>query len=106
MEETEGYYHGMPVAMIGVVGDHYLPSTDDTVGVTDSLIGVNGDYLFYTADNYKDFFAYYFGVQIEVVPLEDMPEINFSKEYNALNSFPMENSMKVVDGKLYIRTAN
>ena len=106
MEETEGYYHGMPVAMIGVVGDHYLPSTDATVGVTDSLIGVNGDYLFYTADNYKDFFAYYFGIQIEVVPLEDMPEINLSKEYNALNSFPMENSMKVVDGKLYIRTAN
>ena len=106
MEETEGYYHGMPVAMIGVVGDHYLPSTDDTVGVTDSLIGINGDYLFYTADNYKDFMEYYFGVKIEVVPLEDMPEINFSKEYNALNSFPMENSMKVVDGKLYIRTAN
>lgn len=106
MEETEGYYHGMPVAMIGVVGDHYLPSTDDTVGITDSLIGINGDYLFYTADNYKDFMEYYFGVKIEVVPLEEMPEINFSKEYNALNSFPMENSMKVVDGKLYIRTAN
>ena len=106
MEETEGYYHGMPVAMIGVVGDHYLPSTDDTVGVTDSLIGVNGDYLFYTADNYKDFMEYYFGVKIEVVPLEEMPDINFSPEYNALNSFPKENSMKVVDGKLYIRTAN
>jgi len=106
MEETEGYYHGMPVAMIGVVGDHYLPSTDDTVGVTDSLIGINGDYLFYTADNYKAFMEYYFGVKIEVVPLEDMPEINLSKEYNALNSFPEANSMKVVDGKLYIRTAN
>lgn len=106
MEETEGYYHGMPVAMIGVVGDHYLPSTDDTVGVTDSLLGINGDYLFYTADNYKAFMEYYFGVKIEVVPLEDMPEINFSKEYNALNSFPEANSMKVVDGKLYIRTAN
>ena len=106
MEETEGYYHGMPVAMIGVVGDHYLPSTDDTVGITDSLIGINGDYLFYTADNYKDFMEYYFGVKMEVVPLEDMPEINFSPEYNALSSFPAENSMKVVDGKLYIRTAN
>lgn len=106
MEETEGYYHGMPVAMIGVVGDHYLPSTDDTVGVTDSLLGVNGDYLFYTADNYKAFMEYYFGVNVEVVPLEDMPEIIATEEYKALNSFPKENSMKVVDGKLYIKTAN
>ncbi len=106
MEETEGYYHGMPVAMIGVVGDHYLPSTDDTVGVTDSFIGINGDYLFYTADNYKAFMEYYFGVKIEVVPLEEMPEIIASPEYNALHSFPKANSMKVVDGKLYIKTAN
>lgn len=106
MEETEGYYHGMPVAMIGVVGDHYLPSTDDTVGVTDSLIGVNGDYLFYTADNYKAFMEYYFGVKIQVVSLEEMPGIVDSEAYKALNSFPKTNSMKVIDGKLYIKTAN
>ena len=106
MEETEGYYHGMPVAMIGVVGDHYLPSTDDTVGVTDSFIGINGDYLFYTADNYAAFMEYYFGVKMEVVPLEEMPDIVSSEAYKALNSFPKPNAMKVVDGKLYIKTAN
>ena len=106
MEETPGYYHGMPVAMIGVVGDHYLPSTDLTVGVTDSLIGVNGDYLFYTAENYKAFIAYYFGVNIETVPLEDMVDIIQTPEYKELSVFPKENSMKVVDGILYIRTEN
>ena len=106
MEETEGYYHGMPVAMIGVVGDHYLPSTDLTVGVTDSLIGVNGDYLFYTAENYKAFMAYYFGVEIETVPIEDMVDIIQTPEYKELSVFPKENSMKVVDGILYIRTEN
>lgn len=106
MEETEGYYHGMPVAMIGVVGDHYLPSTDLTTGVTDSLIGVNGDYLFYTADNYEAFMKYYFGVQIEMVPIEDMVDIIKTPEYIALEVFPKQNSMKVVDGILYIRTEN
>jgi len=106
MEETEGYYHGMPVAMIGVVGDHYLPSTDLTQGVTDSLIGVNGDYLFYTAENYKAFLSYYFGVEIETVPINDMVEIIQTPEYKALKVFPKENSMKVVNGILYIRTEN
>lgn len=106
MEETEGYYHGMPVAMIGVVGDRYLPSTDLTVGVTDSLIGVNGDYLFYTAENYQAFIEYYFGVHIELVPLADMVDIIQTPEYKELNTFPQPDSMKVVDGVLYIRTEN
>lgn len=106
MEETEGYQHGMPVAMIGVVGDHDLPSTDLTEGVTNSLIGVNGDYLFYTAENYQAFIKYYFGVEISLVPIEDMVDIIQTPEYKELNAFPKQNSMKVVDGILYIRTEN
>ena len=106
MEETEGYYHGIPVAMLGVVGDHYLPSTDLTTGVTDSLLGVNGDYLFYTADNYQAFMEYYFGVKIALVPIQDMVDIIQTPEYKELEVFPKQNSMKVVDGILYIRTEN
>lgn len=106
MEETEGYYHGMPIAMIGVVGDDYLPSTDLTVGITDSLIGVNGDYLFYTAENYKLFMKYYFGVTLELVPIDDMVKITQTPEYKALNTFPKESSMKVVDNILYIKLEN
>lgn len=106
MEETEGYYHGMPVAMIGVVGDHYLPSTDLTTGVTDSLIGVNGDYLFYSAENYQAFMKYYFGVNIQLVPIDDMVEIIRDPRYIELQVFPKPDSMKVVDDILYIRTEN
>ena len=106
MEETEGYYHGIPVVMIGVVGDHYLPSTDLTVGVTDSLIGVNGDYLFYTAENYRAFMEYYFGVKIQLVDIEDVPQYISTPEYIEMEVFPKQNSMKVVDGILYIRTEN
>lgn len=106
MEQTEGYYHGMPVVMIGVVGDHYLPSTDLTEGVTNSLIGIEGDYLFYTAQNYQRFMEYYFGVKIELVDLEAVPDYISTPEYIALEVFPKQNSMKVVDGVLYIRTEN
>ncbi len=106
MEETEGYYHGIPVAMIGVVGDYYLPSTDLTTGVTDGLIGVNGDYLFYTANNYQAFMKYYFGVNVEMVSIEDMVDIIRDPRYIELQVFPKPNSMKVIDGILYIRTEN
>lgn len=106
MEETPGYYHGMEVAMIGVVGDEYLPSTDLTLGITDGLIGVNGDYLFYRADNYQKFIKYYFGVTIELVDINRMPEIVRTKEYQGLNTFPQMNSMKVVDDILYIKLEN
>lgn len=106
MEETEGYYHGIPVVMIGVVGDHYLPSTDLTAGVTDSLIGINGDYLFYTAENYRAFMEYYFGVKIELVDIKDVPRYISTPEYIEMEVFPKQNSMKVVDGILYIRTEN
>jgi hypothetical protein len=106
MEETEGYYHGIPVVMIGVIGDHYLPSTDLTVGVTDSLIGVNGDYLFYTAENYRAFMEYYFGVKIELVDIQEVPYYVSTPEYIEMEVFPKQNAMKVVDGILYIRTEN
>ena len=106
MEETEGYYHGIPVVMIGVVGDQYLSSTDLTTGVTDSLIGINGDYLFYTAENYRAFMEYYFGVKIQMVDIEDVPMHISTPEYKELDVFPKQNSMKVVDGILYIRTEN
>ena len=106
MEETPGYEHGMEVAMIGVVGDDYLPSTDMTVGVTDNLLGVNGDYLFYTAENYRNFIKYYFGVEIELIDMDLMTEITQSEEYHSLNTFPKQKSMKVVDGVLYIKLEN
>ncbi len=106
MEQTEGYYHGMPVVMIGVIGDQYLPSTDLTVNVTDSLIGIHGDYLFYTADNYQAFMKYYFGVQVEMIDIEEVPKHVSTPEYKELQVFPKQNSMKVVNGILYIRTEN
>lgn len=106
MEETQGYYHGMPVAMIGVVGDDYLPSTSLTKESTENLLGVDGDYLFYRADNYQLFMKYYFGVTIELVDIQMMPEIVQKEEYKSLNTFPKENSMEVVDGILYIKLEN
>ena len=106
MEQTEGYYAGIPVAMIGVVGEDNFPVTDITGEVTGSIIGATGDYLLYTSTNYASFMKHYMGVEINPVVGEEMEKIYYSEEYRALDSFPGQNSMKVVDGILYVKTEN
>ena len=104
MEQTPGYYTGMPVAMIGVQSKKNLPRTDITGAVTDGMIGMSGDYLLYADDNYQAFLKHYLGVTINLVPDKEMERIYRTEEYGELNSFPAEGSMKVVDGILYIKT--
>lgn len=106
MEQTEGYYQGIPIAMIGVVSDKEYPLTDVTGDVTSKLLGITGDTLLYTGENYKAFFANYLGISIHLIPIEDMTDIYNSKEYWEMDSFPAKDSMKVVDGILYIKTEN
>lgn len=106
MEQTQGYYPGIPVAMIGVVSDERYPMTDITGEVTGSIIGTTGDYLLYTSANYASFMKHYMGVELNPVSDEEMLQIYDSKEYRELQSFPDKNSMKVVDGVLYVKTEN
>lgn len=104
MEQTPGYYTGMPVAMIGVQNQENLPEADITGAVTSNMIGMTGDYLIYTDTNYQAFMKHYLGVTIELVSDEEMERIYTTPEYQELNSFPEEGSMRVVDGILYIKT--
>ncbi len=104
MEQTPGYTRDMPVAMIGVQSRETFPLTDVTGAVTDPMIGMNGDYLLYTGRNYQAFCKHYLGVTFELVPEEAMEEIYYSDEYQAMDSFPGPESVKVVNGILYIKT--
>ena len=105
IEQTEGYYEGIPIYMIGVVGDDNFPSTDITGDVTDHLIGINGDWLLYTSENYELFYKYYMGITFNFLSPD---EANYydTDEYIALSSFPLEGCTKVVDGVLYVKTEN
>lgn len=106
MEQTEGYYPGIPVAMIGVVGDRQYPVTDITADVTGPLTGIPGDVLLYAAVNYQAFMKNYLGVEINPIDIELMPAIYDSPEYAEMDSFPGRNSVRVVDGVMYIKTEN
>lgn len=106
IEQTEGYYQGIPIAMVGVVGDEEFPLTDITGAVTSNMIGMNGDSLLYTGANYKAFFQHYLGAVLNILPAEAMEDIYYSEEYRQMDSFPGRDSVKIVDGTMYIKTEN
>ncbi|MBR1860467.1 MAG: glucosyltransferase domain-containing protein [Lachnospiraceae bacterium] len=106
IEQTPGYYRGIPVAMIGVVSDEQYPKADLTGGVTDNLIGLSGDYLLYKNVDYELFIKNYLGAELNMITGDEIIDIYNSKEYIEMDSFPAENSVKLVNGKIYVKTEN
>ena len=106
IEQTEGYYQGIPIAMIGVVGEESYPVTDISQKVTSGLLGVNGDVLLYTGNNYELFMKHYLGATLNILPPESMAEMYYSQEYREMESFPGEDSIRIIDGIMYIKTEN
>ncbi|MCR5256353.1 MAG: glucosyltransferase domain-containing protein [Acetatifactor sp.] len=106
IEQTKGYYSGIPVAMIGVVSDEEFPKTDITEDVTSSMIGISGDVLLYTPANYEAFMKNYLGATINFMEVEEVTPIYYTEEYTEMDSFPGPDSTKVVDGVLYVKTEN
>ncbi len=106
IEQTEGYYQGIPIAMVGVVGYNPFPETDITLPVTSNMIGLNGDTLLYTGENYEVFIKNYLGATLNILSPEEMEDIYFSPEYIEMESFPAASSVKVVDGIMYVKTEN
>jgi hypothetical protein len=106
IEQTEGYYPGIPIAMIGVVGDEQFPPTDITLPVTSNMIGMNGDILLYRGDNYRIFVQHYLGATLNILPAEAMTDMYEHEEYVAMDSFPGPDSIRIIDGIMYIKTEN
>ncbi|MCM1326183.1 MAG: glucosyltransferase domain-containing protein [Bacteroidales bacterium] len=106
IEQTEGYYQGIPIAMVGVVGYVPYPETDITGDVTSGMIGLNGDFLLYTGSNYQEFMKHYLGATLNILSPEKMQDIYYSEEYIAMESFPAQSSVKIIDGVLCVKTEN
>ena len=106
IEQTEGYYQGIPVAIVGVVGYVKFPTTDITEDVTAQMIGISGDSLLYTSTNYQEFMKNYLGASINFLSPEDAGDFYYSDEYVEMESFPGATSVKNVDGVIYVKTEN
>lgn len=106
IEQTEGYYQGIPIAIVGVVGYVPYPETDITGDVTSGMIGISGDTLLYTSSNYQEFMKNYLGATLNFLSPEETKDIYYSDEYIAMESFPGETSVKIIDGVLCVKTEN
>lgn len=106
IEQTEGYYQGIPIAIVGVVGYVPYPETDITGDVTSGMIGLSGDYLLYTGSNYQEFMKNYLGATLNFLSPDEMSDIYYSEEYIEMESFPGETSVKIIDGVLCVKTEN
>ena len=104
IEQTEGYYQGIPIAIMGVIGEDEYPPSEITAPITGDMIGYDRQYLIYTADNYEAFFKYYLGATLNFVSEEEESEIYYSDEYIAMESFPGETSVRYVDGVIWVKT--
>ena len=106
IEQTEGYYQGIPVALVGVVGEDSYPLTDVTGEYTSDLLGISGDYLLYKSENYGEFFKNYLGISFNMVSSDEV--INFYDEdfYATMPSFPAKGSVLLHDGTIYVKTEN
>nr|MCR5278497.1 hypothetical protein [Lachnospiraceae bacterium] len=105
IEETEGYYRGMPVNMIGVVGTDSFPVTDLTEGVTAEILGTSGDFLLYRPENYRLFMENYLGASVNFLPA-DASGFYYEDWYVNMHSFPAADSIVIRDGVMYIKTEN
>ncbi|MCR4792114.1 MAG: glucosyltransferase domain-containing protein [Lachnospiraceae bacterium] len=104
IENTEGYYQGVPIAIMGVIGDDEFPPSEITAPATEEMIGLSGDYLIYTADNYEAFIKYYMGATLNFVSEEEEARIYYSDEYIAMESFPGATSVQMIDGVMCVKT--
>ena len=104
IEQTDGYYQGVPVAIMGVIGDDEFPPTEVTEPATSEMIGLTGSWLIYSADNYDAFIRNYLGATLNLVPEEKETEIYYSDEYIAMDSFPGKTSVQMIDGIICVKT--
>ncbi len=104
IEQTPGYYPGMPIAMIGVLDESKYPATDITGDVTSGISGTTGDMVIYKGEQYGEFIKHYLNSTTNPITGDQIIEIYNSPEYREMDSFPAENSIRIVDGIMYIKT--
>ena len=79
--------------------------TDITGPVTERISGSTGDILIYKGEQYQAFMEHYLNVSLNVITDEEqIVKIYNSDEYREMNSFPAKDSIRVVNGILYVKT--
>lgn len=103
IEQTEGYYQGIPICMVGVVSEDSYPTTDITSKVTARMRGTDGDFLLYRGEQYEEYMKHYLGATLNILTGDDVIDMYYSEDYQIMTSFPDKDSIKIVNGIMYIK---
>jgi len=103
IEQTDGYYTGIPICMVGVISEKNYPSTDLTVDITSKIRGTGGDFLLYRGAQYEEFIKNYLGASLNILEGEYVEDMYYSEEYSTMTSFPDKGSIKIVNGVMFIK---
>ncbi|MCR5849057.1 MAG: glucosyltransferase domain-containing protein [Lachnospiraceae bacterium] len=103
IEQTEGYYTGIPIGLVGVISKDSYPTTNLTGDITDKIRGTDGDFLIYKGEQYREFMKNYLGASLNILEGQDVEDMYYSEEYESMTTFPDKGSIKVVNGIMFVK---
>ena len=103
IEQTPGYVQGMPICMVGEISEKSYPSTELTDKITSKIRGTDGNFLFYRGEQYEEFMSNYLGAKLNILTGPYVTDMYFSEEYMEMSTFPDKNSIKIVNGIMFIK---
>ena len=96
LEQTEGYKHGMPVAILGGIPDY--SSTDITADDLSGYFGVNGDYVIGSTEHIAEFMSHYMNITLNTVDLQTQERLAATEEFRKCPKFPENDCIIQIDG--------
>ncbi|MGI5976350.1 MAG: glucosyltransferase domain-containing protein [Candidatus Limivicinus sp.] len=103
IEMTEGYEVGMPVALIGNVGEENRPTQVPEMRELDNLTGIPTEYTLIGRRVIPAICKYYIGDGLELADVKDFVMISSSPEFAEMNIYPYENSIRVINGVMTVK---
>ena len=103
IEQTEGYVQGMPICLVGEISEKSYPPTELTYNITSKIRGTDGSFLFYRGEQYEEFIKNYLGATLNILEGDYVVDMYYSEEYSTMSSFPDKNSIKIVNGIMFIK---
>lgn len=104
IEQQEEYYPWIKTVFVGAEPDYMkYPSSEVTKEVLSGYYPARSDYFLNSTDKYLEFFSHYLNVSLAPASEEEEAEILKREEVEAMDTFPAENSVQIVDGVLVVK---
>ena len=101
LEQTPGFEHGMPVAILGGVPAY--PSTDTTRDDLIGYFGVTSDYAIGSTEHFAEFMSHYMNITLNTITFEEELELVETEEFKNCPKFPDEGCIMQIDGVWVIK---